>query len=1174
MEAFSSRVGEKLSVFLGDAELLDHDLQIDMSAGYSTWIPWEWLTNSSGEPISVGALRRTVNDLPLRKFNNGPLRVLLALCRPFDSPDLPLRKTVDAMRRAVGSVVDVELKILYPASLEKLVEWLDDRGPFDVVHFDGHGVSGDINGSGALVFDDNGKSQPVPMKKIASAVDRFKVPLVVLNSCRSGATWRGGGGESFAAGLAREASCFVVAMKYSVYPDTVARFASFFYRRLATKLSPSEALSSTIDAMRKEAAEIISPTVNYAGFQDWRVPVAFVGADVQHGDARRGFSFESAQLDPALNPSIELDGYLRLAHTKLDNFGIVFLVGLRGVGKQRVAEESIRWRNSIGNGGLRTAQIDIGYRNLDAVEVINQVLGLSFDSDVSENLGAVVSVFELEYDVVIFDGLDLESWDSIWGELIEKLRRSRVDVYVISRRVPPEEGCAEYIFVTDIGMTWLKEEMKRISPRCAEMDDGELDELCELSEGHYVAATTIATIVESGSESQDIVRAFALGDKSVLPPVAAAILGEASVTSLSRSKVVSFLGQFRGWFHAEYLAEMVFRYESLRTLLDGKAEGDVAPLLGFTKRMEAIGKDRAIVKLGLGGIFDQLNDDGWVFSKHWPTFRLHPLLRFGLPESRDSGEEKLLNWVYVEGIGSLASFLMQGERDGFRPGVELELRNCERALFLAIELSNFIAADQILILMVKFIRQRSGFDLENLLGRVLNALNRVEKSGQMGDRPVRIGETEELQVTAWYMLRLEAAESICIHVAGSKKLYEAASRLLRIAFEVRRECPLIWKEKGFLNRVGYALAIAGVTLQKVGHPGRASRIMGVSRRIAGDREIVKHCWGIYLQNEGHLDQAIGVFEDEYKREGSRVSIATLYHLGKVYNMKGDLASGLFYHSECQSRCGEMENRTTLFDSLHDMALAYSKSGQYVDARRVFGECVDLMTAYFFPGDRRAAVLYEYGIALAECGCLDDAEEVFKDVIGTVQRIDFPEDVLSWRAESWVRRASYELALVYKNRGQLQESFSILESLMSEDGVSDKPEFRREMEFVFAEVRGLQGDIEYMEMVAVGFEDDEMAEGKVYGLRLKAIAAMLKGDNVTYISRLRELLRLFRNNPTRRREHLRVAIDISRTMLEENMVEGVERLLEEAEGLSQELGKKDDSETIAALGRILADARSD
>ena len=156
----------------------------------------------------------------------------------------PLLERLEAVRGRV------DLVVLRPPTLDalaaSLAEAADAGEPFQVVHFDGHGVlagrraagSGapgmyqDTESEGVLVFQTaDGGRDPVPASRVAQVLAAARVPVVVLNACQSGAV-----GKQLEAAVATRllhgGAASVVAMAYSVYAVAAAEFMAAFYERL------------------------------------------------------------------------------------------------------------------------------------------------------------------------------------------------------------------------------------------------------------------------------------------------------------------------------------------------------------------------------------------------------------------------------------------------------------------------------------------------------------------------------------------------------------------------------------------------------------------------------------------------------------------------------------------------------------------------------------------------------------------------------------------------------------------------------------------------------------------------------------------------------------------------------------------------------------------------------
>lgn len=171
-------------------------------------LPWELMADpTSGAPLALepGGLSRSLatvsDDAATIPVAQGRLRVLMVICRPAGSRDVGYRMIarplLERLETARGTV---ELVVLRPPALDalraELAAAVKAGTPYQVVHFDGHGVflgvGTDSGGEGALVFEGaRGGPQYVPARKIAEELRKGQVPVAVLNACQSGAVGKG-----------------------------------------------------------------------------------------------------------------------------------------------------------------------------------------------------------------------------------------------------------------------------------------------------------------------------------------------------------------------------------------------------------------------------------------------------------------------------------------------------------------------------------------------------------------------------------------------------------------------------------------------------------------------------------------------------------------------------------------------------------------------------------------------------------------------------------------------------------------------------------------------------------------------------------------------------------------------------------------------------------------------
>jgi tetratricopeptide (TPR) repeat protein len=264
-------------------------------------LPWELIHDGSGFLFAGGKGARVRRRLPNQVAKaevriSSPLRVLLVSPRPEDertsyidhrASALPL---VDALS-SLGELA--ELTILSPPTFAALGAELDraeqEKKPYQVVHFDGHGVfdrarrdgPGGRQGLGALVFehpDDVGKtferrSELVDCDKLGGLIRDRRVPLFFLEACQT-AQAKDDPTSSVAGTLLQGGAASVAAMSHSVLVETARRFVGPFYQALLQ----GERVGQAMLAGQKALADDANRGKGFGGefkLQDWFVPVLF-----------------------------------------------------------------------------------------------------------------------------------------------------------------------------------------------------------------------------------------------------------------------------------------------------------------------------------------------------------------------------------------------------------------------------------------------------------------------------------------------------------------------------------------------------------------------------------------------------------------------------------------------------------------------------------------------------------------------------------------------------------------------------------------------------------------------------------------------------------------------------------------------------------------------------------
>src|SRR5215471_9074138 len=180
-------------------------------------LPWELLRDpkrATPLALDLAAIDRTmvIEGAAAPVPPGEELRVLMVIARPSGLTDVGYQMIARPLIERLSAVRGlVRLDVLRPPTLEAMAKALDsavaEGEPYHILHFDGHGTFG--NGSagvaagsthfdnattarGYLAFEGEGGGEHlVPADEFALAVSQAKVPLMVLNACRSGMLGQG-----------------------------------------------------------------------------------------------------------------------------------------------------------------------------------------------------------------------------------------------------------------------------------------------------------------------------------------------------------------------------------------------------------------------------------------------------------------------------------------------------------------------------------------------------------------------------------------------------------------------------------------------------------------------------------------------------------------------------------------------------------------------------------------------------------------------------------------------------------------------------------------------------------------------------------------------------------------------------------------------------------------------
>lgn len=274
-------------------------------------LPWELLQDpqrTTPLALELSAIDRTLiaAGAAAPVAPGEALRVLMVIARPAGLQDVGYQMIARPLLERLSAVRgQVELEVLRPPTLEALTGRLQAAAaadqPYHILHFDGHGAfgvrrtgssgvqhqfDGGTAARGYLAFEaEGGGDDLVPAEEFAPAVNQARVPLVVLNACRSGMIGEVAVEAAVATRLLEGGAASVVAMGYSVYAVAAAEFMTAFYEALFARKTVSEAVSEGRRRLYRRR-ERPSPK-GMLPLEDWIVPVHYL---------RRAISF--AELKP------------------------------------------------------------------------------------------------------------------------------------------------------------------------------------------------------------------------------------------------------------------------------------------------------------------------------------------------------------------------------------------------------------------------------------------------------------------------------------------------------------------------------------------------------------------------------------------------------------------------------------------------------------------------------------------------------------------------------------------------------------------------------------------------------------------------------------------------------------------------------------------------------------
>jgi tetratricopeptide (TPR) repeat protein len=250
-------------------------------------LPWELMRDAAGSLAQRVSVRRQLEkpeSLVPREVQL-PLRMLYIVSRPADTGFIDPRHTARAILGALDPLQgNVRLDFCRPPTLSRMEEMLRTAqaagDPYDIVHFDGHGTFLPELQLGALCFekpnDGSGisKTDLVAADRLGDLLAQHRIPLVVLEACRSATVGKAAVFRSVAPRLIRAGVSSVLSMGHAVHVEAARLLLDRFYRELAGGATIGHAVAQARSALASAPFRWIEhgPGGRSISLEDWFLP--------------------------------------------------------------------------------------------------------------------------------------------------------------------------------------------------------------------------------------------------------------------------------------------------------------------------------------------------------------------------------------------------------------------------------------------------------------------------------------------------------------------------------------------------------------------------------------------------------------------------------------------------------------------------------------------------------------------------------------------------------------------------------------------------------------------------------------------------------------------------------------------------------------------------------------
>ena len=972
-------------------------MEIISSVEDATAIPWELLRDPTTDvPLGLRAasfVRAQPNAAQRPQWrpdsNGDKIRILLVICRPSGDADVPFRSVSSRILKGLTEEArDVfQLDVLRPATFEALAQRL--RGaklhgaPYHIVHFDGHGTYGKIGGlpptlpphkfeqegkHGYLAFESEHGGDYRDGKQIGDLLVETGVPVLALNACQSAYAEPTEAPEhtdisdehqrvrafgSLAQMVMDTGVSGVVAMRYSVYVVTAAKFVAELYRALAS----GQTLGAAVTTGRKALADDPLRTLAYdpVPLQDWSVPVVYEAMPLQIFPLRTQAlptlishlgAGEATPCTDQVSPKLPFppdvgffgrDETLFALDRAFDKQPIVLLHALAGSGKTTTAAEFARWYAFTGGLGRQDGMVL--FTSFERHTPLNRALndfGTTFDARLKRR-GIQWSAIDNQEERRWIVLKELESvpvlwlWDNVepiagfpagtesaWStdeqqELADFLRSARgtgTKFLLTSRRdergwlgdLPAQIEVRPMPMIDRVALT--KELVERRQKKLKAVEDWQ--PLLRYTAGNPLTITVLVN---------QVLRELWTKHEQIAKFVADLRAGEAQIADVDESegRTKSLAASLKYGFERGFSADEQ-KLLALLHLFQGFVDVDALRLMGTLDREWTIEVARGLTREAGIVVLDRAAEAGLLTRIGNGSYTIHPALPWYFRELFEryyAAERERAERAYVEAVGELGRYYHE----------QIQYGNPNLMDLLAAEEDNLLAARRLAL-------ARGWLHLVSLTMQGLQRL--YYHRGWRADWRVLVEEIVHVFVDPATDLPRPGVDegdwtiitSYCFLLARELRHWLEAEHLIHILIEVDR------------RSAGAALALPPESLDAVGRS--AIRSLAVSIEQLG-----------HLQRERSQAACVASYEEAVelkRRTGNRTGEATIaFNLGHAYKDLStirdlDQAEKWYRHGLELIPEGDYANRAKSLAQLG--AVTYER---FLEARAVGAPKADLLT---------------------------------------------------------------------------------------------------------------------------------------------------------------------------------------------------------------------------------------